>query len=120
MATAILSTIALPVKLISVLDAPGGLTKGGCRLIYFLTKYSDCNIIKYSATTRYSDCNIIKYSAITKYGNYNIINYSATTRYKDYSVTEYNNCIVTKFTKLIIKDLTNNWRLYLKPYYIKR
>jgi len=37
---------------------------------------------------------------ITKYGDCNIINYSATTRYKDYSVTEYDDCIVTRFTRV--------------------
>ena len=41
---------------------------GGCRSIYFLTIYGDCNVI----------------------------DYSATTRYKDYSVTECDDCIVTR------------------------
>ena len=88
----------LLVKPILVLDVPRGPIKGGCRLIYFFTKYGDCNIIKYSAITRYGDYNIIKYSTITKYGDCNIINYSATTKYKDYSVIEYNNYIIIRRT----------------------
>ena len=45
---------------------------------------------------------------ITKYGDCNIINYSATTRYKDYSVIKYDDYIVTGFTKLVIRDSTDN------------
>src|SRR6267378_4314738 len=42
---------------------------------------------------------------ITKYGDCNIINYSATTRYKDYSVTKCDDCIVTRFTRVSNKRL---------------
>jgi len=76
---------------IAMADAPRGPADGGAALF---TSLPDITIVGYTRV-------------VTKYGNCNIINYSAT-RYKDYSVTKCNNCIVTRFTKLAIRDLTNN------------
>jgi len=54
------------------------------------------------ATTATSpNTTIVGYArVITKYGDCNIIDYSATTGYKDYSVTECDDCIVTRFTRV--------------------
>jgi len=53
-----------------------------------------------------SNITIVGYArVITKYGDCNIINYSATTRYKDYSVTKCDDCIVTRFTRVSNKRL---------------
>ena len=54
------------------------------------------------ATTATSpNTTIVGYArVVTKYGDCYIIDYSATTRYKDYSVTECDDCIVTRFNRV--------------------
>ena len=80
-------------------DTPRGPAKGGAARY---TSSPDTTIAGYARV-------------VTKYGDCNIIDYSATTRYKDYSVIKCDDCIVTRFTESVMRDLTDNRRLYLKP-----